>query len=252
VPAPWERASLRALGTSGQIRISPPRVAKGPSVDGVLDDEVWAMAAVLDSFTHSRPVEGVRDTLGTLAMVLYDDQNLYIAFHARDNPRDVQAPVVPRDQVWQGDWVGVSIDTYNDQQKSFFLCSKRARQRHGARLPVHLARAHDRGRLRRRDGDPVQDPALRPRRERDVRLPGDPRHPPHRRPPLLGAGVAQHQQLPLADRLAAGPVGHPARAQRRDQPHPHHHHARRTPPRHDDVRRAAASASAPRSDSPAT
>ena len=122
-PAPWERAVLRALGSSGQIRISPPRVAKGPSVDGVIDDEVWAMAAVLDSFTHSRPVEGVRDSLGTLAMVLYDDQNLYIAFHARDNPRHVQAPVVPRDQVGQGDWVGVSIDTYNDQQKSFFLCS---------------------------------------------------------------------------------------------------------------------------------
>ncbi|HXT20140.1 MAG TPA: DUF5916 domain-containing protein, partial [Thermoanaerobaculia bacterium] len=111
------------MGSSGQIRISPPRVAKGPDVDGVLDDEVWAMAAVLDSFTHSRPVEGVRDTLGTLAMVCYDDENLYIAFHARDNPRAVQAPVVPRDQVWQGDWVGVSIDTYNDQQKSFFLCS---------------------------------------------------------------------------------------------------------------------------------
>lgn len=115
-PAPWERATLRAIGASGQIRLTPPRVDKGPSVDGVIDDEVWAMAAVLDSFTHSRPVEGVRDSLGTLAMVMYDDQNLYIAFRARDNPRHVQAPVVPRDQVWQGDWVGVSIDTYNDQQ----------------------------------------------------------------------------------------------------------------------------------------
>lgn len=122
-PAPWRRATLRAPGSSGQIRVAPPRVARGPSVDGVLDDEVWAMAAVLDSFTQSRPVEGLRDTLGTLAMVLYDDQNLYVAFKAMDDPRQVQAPVVPRDQVWQGDWVGVSIDTYNDQQRSFFLCS---------------------------------------------------------------------------------------------------------------------------------
>lgn len=120
---PWVRARARFVGSAGHTRLSPPRVARGPVVDGRLDDEVWAMAAVLDSFTHHRPVEGLRDTLGTLCMVLYDDRHLYVAFRALDNPRAVEAPVVPRDRIWQGDWVGVSIDSYNDQQRSFFLCA---------------------------------------------------------------------------------------------------------------------------------
>jgi hypothetical protein len=122
--APWMRAAVRLPGSSaGNLRFSPPRIDEAPAIDGVLDDAVWAQAAALDSFTHGRPVEGVRDSLGTVALVAYDDKNLYVAFHAKDAPDKVQAPVVPRDQVGQGDWVGVSIDTYNDQQRSFFLCA---------------------------------------------------------------------------------------------------------------------------------
>jgi hypothetical protein len=110
-------------GSEGRIQLTPPRVPKGPAVDGNLDDEVWRQAAVLDSFTHGRPIEGVRDSLGTTCLVMYDDQNLYIGFRAGDDPKLVQAPVVPRDQAWQGDWVGVSIDSYHDQQRSLFLCA---------------------------------------------------------------------------------------------------------------------------------
>src|SRR6185503_598312 len=118
---PWMRATLRVPGTPGDNHFAPPHVSTGPKVDGVLDDEVWAQAALLESFTHSRPIEGVRDSLGTTALVVYDDHSLYVAFHAQDDPRRVQAPIVPRDQIWQGDWVGVSIDTYHDRQRSFFL-----------------------------------------------------------------------------------------------------------------------------------
>ncbi|MEO5616150.1 MAG: DUF5916 domain-containing protein [Candidatus Eisenbacteria bacterium] len=116
-------AADRFSGSNGHIKLSPPRVEQAPKIDGQLDDEAWTHAAVLDSFTNSRPTEGVRDTLGTIAYVMYDDQNLYVGFRAFDDPRKVQAPVVPRDQIWQGDWVGVSIDTYNDKQRAFFLCS---------------------------------------------------------------------------------------------------------------------------------
>jgi hypothetical protein len=110
-------------GSDGHIQLTPPRVSEKPVVDGKLDDRVWQQAAVLDSFTHGRPIEGVLDSLGTTCLVMYDDQNLYIAFRADDDPKLVQAPIVPRDQTWQGDWVGVSIDTYHDQQRSLFLCA---------------------------------------------------------------------------------------------------------------------------------
>ncbi|NOT33597.1 MAG: carbohydrate binding family 9 domain-containing protein [Candidatus Eisenbacteria bacterium] len=119
-------AVLRLHGIRGEIRFLAPRVAKGPLIDGSLDDAEWQQAAVLDSFTHGRPVEGVPDSLGTECFVLYDEKHLYVGFRVGDNPRLVEAPIVPRDQIWQGDWVGVSIDGYNDHQRSMFLCSNPA------------------------------------------------------------------------------------------------------------------------------
>lgn len=121
--SPGITPKLLFVGAAGQTLCEPPRIGRAPVIDGALDDAAWAEAAVLDSFTHSRPVEGVRDTLGTVAMVMYDDANLYVAFRAKDDPSQVRAPIVPRDQIGQGDWVGVSLDTYDDQQRSFFLCA---------------------------------------------------------------------------------------------------------------------------------
>lgn len=108
-------------GSSGATQLTVPRLLEAPVIDGALDDEVWQRAAVLDSFTHNRPLEGVLDTLGTHCLVYYDEQYLYVGFRAIDDPTQVQAPIVPRDQIWQGDWVGVSIDTYHDRQRSFFF-----------------------------------------------------------------------------------------------------------------------------------
>lgn len=111
----------RFSGASGSIRLSPPRVTRAPVLDGRIDDEEWRTAAVLDDFTHGRPVEGVRDSLGTQCLVMYDDRHLYVAFRCPEQPGAVQAPVVRRDDIWGGDWVGVSIDSYRDRQRSYFF-----------------------------------------------------------------------------------------------------------------------------------
>jgi hypothetical protein len=110
-------------GSAGNIRLTPPHIAKAPVIDGRVEAAEWEGAAVLDGFTHGRPIEGVRDTLGTECLVAYDDQNLYIAFRCRERPGQVQAPMVSRDNIWSGDWVGVSIDSYHDRKRSYFLCA---------------------------------------------------------------------------------------------------------------------------------
>lgn len=127
VPPPaGEAASAGArvyVGARGDIHVRIPRAPGAPVLDGVVDPEEWRAAARLDSFTHYEPVEGVRDTAGTECLVMYDTRNLYVAFRAQDDPARVQAPVVARDEIWQGDWVGMSLDTYRDLQRSMFLCS---------------------------------------------------------------------------------------------------------------------------------
>ena len=108
-------------GRDGHTRLSPPRAAHAPAIDGRVDDAEWSGAAVLTDFTENRPVEGRRDTLGTTCLVMYDHQNLYVAFRCQDVPEHVQAPVVGRDNIFSGDWAGVVIDSYHDRQRSYFL-----------------------------------------------------------------------------------------------------------------------------------
>ncbi|MBI5169258.1 MAG: carbohydrate binding family 9 domain-containing protein [Candidatus Eisenbacteria bacterium] len=111
------------VGHERQIQLEPPRLTQAPTIDGRVDESEWANAARLDGFTQARPVEGVKDTLGTLCLVGYDSSNLYVAFRCRELPGLVQAPIVSRDNIWTGDWVGVSIDSYHDRQRSYFLCA---------------------------------------------------------------------------------------------------------------------------------
>lgn len=118
--------ALRFCGSCRDLELFVPRITQGPRIDGSLDDDAWRQAAVLDSFVHGRPVEGVPDSLGTECYVMYDDANLYVGFRVHDDPRLVDGPIVPRDAIWQGDWVGMSIDSYNDRQRSVFLCANPA------------------------------------------------------------------------------------------------------------------------------
>src|SRR6266850_970211 len=53
------------FGSAHHLRVVPPRVSMAPNIDGLLNDVVWAQAAVLDSFTQGRPIEAVPDSLGT-------------------------------------------------------------------------------------------------------------------------------------------------------------------------------------------
>ena len=111
------------LGSHHELHVVPPRVERGPVIDGRLEDPVWSTAAVLDSFTQGVPIEGVPDSLGTQCLVLYDAKYLYIGFRCPDDPRRIQSPVTRRDNTWQGDYVCASIDGFGDHQRSQFFCT---------------------------------------------------------------------------------------------------------------------------------
>jgi hypothetical protein len=119
-------------GSAGMLRLVPPRVERGPVVDGALDDSVWTVAAVLDSFTQIDPVEGPPDTTGTVCLVLYDDHNIYVGFRCPDDPKQVRAPLLPRQNVDASDWVAVGIDAYHDRRRmAYFLSTPRGVQGDG-------------------------------------------------------------------------------------------------------------------------
>ena len=58
------------------------RVEERPEIDGVLDEALWASAAVIDEFIQQEPDEGAPSTERTEVRVIYDGGNLYLGVQA--------------------------------------------------------------------------------------------------------------------------------------------------------------------------
>lgn len=92
-----------------------------PVIDGKLDDEAWKSATVLKDFYQTSPGDNIAPSRPTEVFLGYDSKFLYIAFHAFDEPENVRATVAKRDDIFQDDYVGIYLDTYNDQRKAYEL-----------------------------------------------------------------------------------------------------------------------------------
>jgi hypothetical protein len=101
---------------SQPIRI--PRLDKPPVIDGKLDDEVWQHAARFKDFYQVQPGDNIAPSKPSEAYIAYDSKYLYLAFHAYDDPAQVRARIAKRDQIFDDDFIGVYLDTYNDKRKA--------------------------------------------------------------------------------------------------------------------------------------
>lgn len=96
-----------------------PRFEKIPVIDGKLDDDVWKNAVVLKDFYQIQPGDNTPPSKPTEVLLGYDAKFLYIAFRATDEPDKIRATVAKRDNIFQDDYVGVMLDTFNDKRKAF-------------------------------------------------------------------------------------------------------------------------------------
>jgi len=96
-----------------------PKFETPPVLDGKLDEPVWRSAAVLKDFYQIDPGDNIAPSKQTEVLLGYDPKFLYIAFRAFDEPEKVRATVAKRDNIWQDDYVGFYLDTFNDKRKAF-------------------------------------------------------------------------------------------------------------------------------------
>ncbi|HEV2802055.1 MAG TPA: DUF5916 domain-containing protein [Pyrinomonadaceae bacterium] len=96
-----------------------PRLEAPPVIDGKLDDAVWKQARVLKDFYQTQPGDNIAPSQPTEVLVGYDSKFLYVAFRAFDEPAKVRANVAKRDAVFDDDFVGMYLDTFNDQRRAF-------------------------------------------------------------------------------------------------------------------------------------
>ncbi|MBS0011881.1 MAG: carbohydrate binding family 9 domain-containing protein [Bacteroidales bacterium] len=95
------------------------RTNTAPQVDGIPGDEAWDQGEWAGEFIQFEPYEGKEASQPTEFKILYDDNSIYVAIKAYDSaPDSIINRMTRRDQV-DGDYVGVSFDSYHDLRTGF-------------------------------------------------------------------------------------------------------------------------------------
>lgn len=95
------------------------RTEMEPTIDGSLDDPCWSLVDYAGNFTQYQPEDGTEPTQPSAFKVLYSDKFIYFAFRCYDsNPEEIVSRMSRRDG-FQGDWIEVNLDSYNDKRTAF-------------------------------------------------------------------------------------------------------------------------------------
>jgi len=97
-----------------------PRSASKITIDGSPDEAAWHDALRLELAFEVNPGDNLPAGARTEALLLYDQDNFYAAFVVHDpEPGRVRARLTDRDTAFQDDFVGLIVDTFNDELRAF-------------------------------------------------------------------------------------------------------------------------------------
>ena len=120
VPALAQEAAPVAAPATSTIVRDIPRASGDIVVDGVLDDAAWSTATPIDLAFEVTPNDNTPAPVKTTARMAYTDDALLIAFHAEDpDPAKLRAFLRDRDALYSDDFVGVMLDTFDDQRRAY-------------------------------------------------------------------------------------------------------------------------------------
>jgi len=108
-PSSKERPEYRIPRSSGAI-----------AIDGRIDAAEWAGALAIPLDNEIDPGKNVPAPVQTTAYLLYDSSYLYAAFRAEDpEPSALRAHLADRDTPFRDDFVGLFLDTFNDERRGY-------------------------------------------------------------------------------------------------------------------------------------
>ncbi|HEX8408913.1 MAG TPA: DUF5916 domain-containing protein [Thermoanaerobaculia bacterium] len=121
----WLATALAATAQEApQPRTKPvyrvTRLADTIRVDGRLDESTYAAPPTFELAYETRPAENQPAPVRTEVWITYDSSNLYAAFRAHDpDPQQIRARYSDRDNAFSDDFVGIALDTFNDERRAF-------------------------------------------------------------------------------------------------------------------------------------
>ena len=97
-----------------------PTVRSNFEIDGVLLEDAWQAGLQIELDVETDPGENIPAPVRTVAYLLEDGENLYVAIQAFDpDPSKIRAYLRDRDTAYDDDFAGIIIDTFNDGRRAF-------------------------------------------------------------------------------------------------------------------------------------
>lgn len=103
----------------GHTSVQVPALDTQVTVDGVLDEDAWASAAMLTGFSQYQPVDARPSPDSTEVWVWYSRTALHFGVRALEPHGSVRAALADRDKVGSDDNVEIHLDTYNERNRAF-------------------------------------------------------------------------------------------------------------------------------------
>jgi len=117
------RAQDVLIGAESEKEVRIQRASTPPVIDGVMDEEIWQRAPIIDDFHQVNPVEFAEPSERTEVRVLYDRDALYIGVRLYDrNPELINARVLRQNQpIGSDDRFFIHIDPFNTRRSGYLF-----------------------------------------------------------------------------------------------------------------------------------
>jgi len=117
---PHPQDTLRKRTYSTAFTSSPP------AIDGSIEDVAWQAGQWEGEFIQFQPHNGAPPSQKTEFKILFDENNIYVAIKAYDTSIDSIVRRISRRDNGEGDFVGISFDSYFDRQTGFTFLTNAA------------------------------------------------------------------------------------------------------------------------------
>jgi hypothetical protein len=105
-----------------QIRdVEIPKVSRPPKFEDFINGTPREAELVITDLRQIDPNDGAPVSQPTTAYLSYDDENIYAAFIAKDDPSKIRATITRRDGINSEDRVRVAFDTFHDHQRNYWF-----------------------------------------------------------------------------------------------------------------------------------
>ena len=123
-PAPPALPAMVARNARGQATIRATRIDNPISLDGRLDEAVYAAIPAVSDFIQQEPDEGAPATEKTDTWIFFDDDTIYVAARCWDSQPDrMVANEMRRDNlgIFQNENFAVVLDTFYDRRNGYMF-----------------------------------------------------------------------------------------------------------------------------------